>query len=52
MSFFPMETIHIQSLYILHVDPILTSKVVHENFTTYIEWNVLKTIVSQAWEIN
>ena len=42
---------HLPCLKILQINPILTSKPIHENPTTDIEWNALKSTLSKAWEV-
>ena len=49
--FFPFYIGHLPCFKILRTNPTLTSKFVHENSATNIEWNALKTTLWRAWEI-
>ena len=47
----PLELAHLPCFKILWIIPTLTSKVVHENSTTNIDYNAPKTTLSKAWKV-
>ena len=47
----PLKIVYLSCFKMLHIHPSLTSKLVHGNSTTNIEWNAIKTTFYWAWEV-
>ena len=48
---FSLKIAHLPCFKILLMYLILTSKLVHDNSTTNIEWNALENTLPYAWEV-